>query len=139
MTRLKKILIALLTALMAYSCSPERKLQRLIERNPQLKVTDTIFYHDTIFVPGVNHDTVFSIETILFSKDTIVIQKDRLTQKFFYSKDSIYIYGECASDTVYKDNFRVIEKYLATGNDLYKWLFWGVLALLAFLLWKFKK
>jgi hypothetical protein len=111
-----------LVALVSISCSSEKRLSRLLSKNPHLIETDTVFFRDTVIVPGVKNDTVFSLERILSSRDTIIIQKDRLTQKIYYTRDSIFISGECATDTIYKDNFRTIEKYTVFKRSWWEWL-----------------
>jgi hypothetical protein len=112
LSTLKIIALIILTGFMLFGCSAEKRLSRLLAKNPSLIESDTVFFRDTIIVGGVQNDTVFSLQRILMSKDTIVIQKDRLTQKIFYNRDSIYVYGECASDTIYKENYRVVEKFV---------------------------
>ena len=83
------------------SCSLEKRAQRHIRKaislDPSILEKDTITFTDSVHVitKEVTHDSVFQI-----SKDTVTIVKDNLTIKHFISKDSVYIYGECAGDTI---------------------------------------
>lgn len=76
------------------SCTPEQRLSALLKRHPELIKHDTVFRIDTIRVDAVSMDTVLK-NTV--TKDTIVIKQDKLTIKYFNSKDSIFIYGKCDS------------------------------------------
>ena len=85
------------------SCSPQKRLQRLVKNNPELIRVDTIHFRDTINVitNEVYKDTLTTLKSI--SKDTLIITKENLRIKTFYNyhTDSIFISGECQSDTVF--------------------------------------
>jgi hypothetical protein len=66
-----KYLLPLLFLLSA--CSAEKRLQRLVEKNPQLQRTDTITVTDTIYIPG---DTLWQ-QVLLRQTDTIRIENER--------------------------------------------------------------
>lgn len=55
----------------------------------------TIVLHDTIVVDSISHDTVFHARI-----DTVELTKDKLTIKYIRVKDSIYLSGEYAGDTI---------------------------------------
>jgi hypothetical protein len=59
--------------LLLSACSAEKRLQRLVERNPQLQRTDTITVTDTIYIPG---DTLWR-QVLLRSTDTIRVESER--------------------------------------------------------------
>lgn len=61
----------------------------------------TITVQDTIITKEVQVDTVTSL--LSARKDTIVIQKERATTKYFISKDSIWVHTICSSDTIIKE------------------------------------
>lgn len=124
----KLFLLLSLCCLMA-SCSPERRLARLLKQHPHLIKSDTVFRADTIFIAGSNSDTVFK-NTI--TKDTIIIKENNLTIKYFNSGDSVFVYGEC-------DTIRLIREIpIITNSVSYverktKWWDWviRILCLLA--------
>lgn len=97
------LLYALLALALAFvRCTPERQLQRLKNRHPELFTKDTII--DTILVSGSRTDTLLQIRTLVSSRDTIVIREKQLLQKFFYNihDSTVYLSGECLPDTIYR-------------------------------------
>lgn len=99
---LNKVITIVLSALLLLglnSCSPEKRLARLLRNNPQLVKSDTIWTIDSIYTKGVLKDSVFNY----FQTDTILLKQDKLTIKYYYNHDStIYLQGQCAPDTIYK-------------------------------------
>jgi hypothetical protein len=91
-----KLLIPVL--LLLSSCVTQRGVERYIKKNGGIVNVDSTFVTDTLtFISQkVYTDSVFSTHT----KDTVIIRKDNLTIKTFVYKDSIYVYGECDTDTV---------------------------------------
>jgi len=76
----------------------ERKIEKLTIKYPSILKKDTL--HDTIevYTPLVQYDTSF-IDT---NRDTIFINKDRLSIKYIRVGDTTFIQGECKSDTIIK-------------------------------------
>ena len=84
--------------LLLYSCSPQTRFDRLIEKHPYLIQTDTIIVHDTVLVksPGVYADTIFEYKEL---HDTVFLEKEQLKVKVYIDREKkVYIEGEC--DTV---------------------------------------
>lgn len=98
---MKKIFL-ILVAMVLISCNPQKKLQRLVKKHPELLQTDTIHFVDTItlMTQRVHKDTITSLQSI--THDTLIITKENLKVKtiYNYQTDSIYISGECESDTI---------------------------------------
>lgn len=92
---MKRILF-LLILVNIFSCSPEKRLGRLVKNHPELISRDTIFRVDTTIVNGVQHDTIFK-NTI--TRDTLVIKDHQLTIKYFNDGKTTYLKGIC--DTVW--------------------------------------
>lgn len=63
----------------------------------QDSVLTTITIHDTTIIQRIHVDSVFSVKV-----DSITLVKDRLTIRYQRIRDSIYITGECAGDTIFK-------------------------------------
>lgn len=96
--------IAILAALTA--CSPQKRLDRIIKRNPGiLQLRDTVVVRDTVVftVPSVKVDTVFSIKN---AKDTVYLKKDFIIVKTYIKGDSIYV--EAKTDPITQT--KIIEK-----------------------------
>lgn len=97
----------LIVLLVIISCTPQRRFTRLIDKFPHLLTTDTLTIHDTVKVeiPKVVHDTLISQHFFTqITRDTLVIQKERLTVKIFHDtiKKNVYIKGQCDTITVEK-------------------------------------
>ncbi len=71
MTRLAIIAIALILA----GCSAEKRLQRLLDKHPELNDTTRITLVDTVLIPG---DTLFR-PVILRTTDTVTVTNERQT------------------------------------------------------------
>lgn len=91
-----KTLIPIL--LLISSCATQRSVERYIKKNGGTIAVDSSFVVDTLtyITQKVETDTVFSIHR----KDTMVITKENLTIRTYFRNDSIYVYGECDTDTV---------------------------------------
>jgi hypothetical protein len=59
---------------------------------------DSVFITDTLqfITEKVETDTVFSSSTT----DTVILHEENLTIKTYYHNDSIYVWGQCDTDTV---------------------------------------
>jgi hypothetical protein len=119
------------------SCSPVKRFNRLIERNPELITSDTVTLVDTIrvIVPEVKVDTVVSVQSLL---DTIYLEQEQLKVKVWMRGDQVFIQGKC--DTVYVD--KIIERKIPvkyykkeiTFSDVMQYIFKSVWILFAMLL-----
>lgn len=84
--------------LLIYSCSPQTRFDRLINKHPYLLTTDTVTIHDTVtvMVPETSVDTIVEFKEL---HDTIFLEKDQLEVKVYVDREKkIYIEGKC--DTV---------------------------------------
>ena len=146
-----RFLIAILLLGM-FACTPQRRFNRLIEKHPYLLTTDTIYIHDTveILVPKIEYDTIYSEHFFTeITRDTLVIQKDRLRVEIYHDtiKKNVYIRGECDTITVTEIVERKIPVKYYEKTPLWKkilgWLLfiailYGVYRLIKFLLIKKK-
>lgn len=84
--------------LLIYSCSPQTRFDRLINKHPYLLTTDTVTIHDTVtvMVPETSVDTIVEFKEL---HDTIFLEKDQLEVKVYVDREKkVYIEGKC--DTV---------------------------------------
>ena len=98
--------------LLLSSCSPQKRLNRLVKKHPELIKVDTLSVHDTIHIETIKADTVFKDTTFLrLLRDTITVVNDRLRINTYHYRDSIFIEGECIGDTIIRE-IRVPYKYI---------------------------
>jgi len=90
-----------------FSCSPQKRLERLVNRNPELRLPDTLIVRDTLITPIVQADTTLHIEQLY---DTVVIEKERLQVKLLRIRDTLYVDGKCNPDTIYYEKQIPVEK-----------------------------
>jgi len=113
---MKPLLNILALILLATSCSPTHRLNRLLALHPELKIPDTILIKDTLTTPKYEADTVIHIDSI---HDTVIVQKDRLEIKLNRIHDTLYIQGKCKADTVIVQRAIPVEKIKVVKVD--KW------------------
>ena len=84
-----------------------------------LRIIDTV----TFITERVQTDCTF-----VLSKDTVTIVKDNLKIKHYYHNDSVYLYGECDSDTIvkYKPFEIPVKKITYNEPETPRW-FWIIL------------
>ena len=111
---MKPILSILLVILLATSCSPARRLSRLLALHPGLKTPDTLFIRDTIPIREIKTDTILHLDSI---HDTVIIHRERLEIKVHRHSDSLFIRGKCKGDTIYLDRKILVEKIKMIASD----------------------
>jgi hypothetical protein len=87
----------LILILFLYSCSAQSRLNRLIEKHPDLVQNDTIKDTTRIITEKVMVDTFLSLNNMV---DTVYLEKDKLKIKTVFLNNEIFIQGECESDTI---------------------------------------
>lgn len=139
------IYISILTLLM--SCSPQKRLNRIVKNNPQLLKIDTlkIVVRDTIIIESQTYDTI----TKFFHSDTIqVIDNSRITLKYFYDtiEKNIYHSVDYKTDTIFFEKIvpveveRVVIKELNWWQKNNQWIiFLGIIFILSLIYQKIKK
>ena len=115
---IKNYIQVILVSLLIIGCSPQKRLNRLITKYPQLTQTDTIIVRDTVVVENYNYDTT----TIIRLHDTtMVVNNERVVLKYFYDtlRETIYHDIDCIGDTVYTEKLITVEK--AVFKELSWW------------------
>lgn len=135
---MNKLLYIFLIALL-FSCSPQKRLNRLIKKHPELVKTDTILVRDTIrdtinvTTDLTRVDTIFSFSQVF---DTITITKDNLTVRYYHDTvyDKVYISGECDTIWVEVPYEKIVEYKVPCDNvvveENIQWWYWLLLLLL---------
>ena len=105
----KKSISQILIICFLISCTPQKRLNRLVRKYPQLAQLDTIRIIDTIVIDNFNYDT---IETVNYHDTTIIVNNERIEARYFYDTLRQEIYHEitCKSDTIIQDRFIPVEK-----------------------------
>ncbi len=119
-------LIYIIISLLFVGCSANWHIKKAIKKDPSILITDTITVLDTLRVITNN---VSTDSTFILSRDTVIIKKDKLTIKHYYYRDSIYLWGECESDTIYKP-FEVkvpVDRIIINEPLFPRWLWWIVI------------
>ena len=118
-------LLLLLLILLIFSCTPQKRLNRLLRAHPELVSKDTVFVNDTVRISSVTHDSVFHY----LQPDTLVLVKDRLTMKYFYNvKDStVYLSGKCDTVFMIRKIPVTINSVTGTPGGWFDW--WKILAI----------
>ena len=123
--------------LLLFSCSPAKRLDRLVSRHPELKQADTITIRDTLISPGIRADTTLHLDQLY---DTVVLEKERLQVKLHRTTDTLWVEGTCRPDTLIVEKQIPIEKIeLVTEPFSLKtlkpvlWLLAGILLLVLIL------
>ena len=152
------IFYVLLTVLLFNSCSveqrmenkfrrAERKIEKLTIKYPKLLNKDTLRDTFNIISDRIEYDTSF----VDIPGDTTYLYKDRLRIKYVRVGDTVYIQGECRSDTIIHTVEIPFEKVVVREEGildqmkrhLKRYLFWIILILSLVVLikigWKFIK
>jgi len=93
--------------LILFSCSPAKRLERLVSRHPELRHPDTLIVRDTLISPAVRADTLLHLEQLY---DTVILEKERLQVKLLRLHDTLYVEGNCLPDTIYYEKQIPVEK-----------------------------
>lgn len=129
MKKINKFLIACLLVFFVFSCSPQKRLNRLHKKHPYLFNTEKIYVRDTVIIPATKFDTVFSnnFDTVrvLDSKhEIILIKKDSL----------IYLHSHIFADTVFFEKIIEVEKAQVIKKHNYDSLFKYIVLFMCLLL-----
>ena len=95
-----KNIIILLTALLI-SCSPSKRINRIVKNHPELLVKDTIIVLDTVIIESYHFDTT----TKFVEHKTIeVINNEKVRLQYHYDTitNNIRHFVECKGDTIVK-------------------------------------
>ena len=113
------------------SCTPQKRLNRLVRNHPYLSKIDTIKIVDTIVVPNYEYDT---IETVTYHDTTIIVNNDRIEARYYFDTLRQEIWHEitCKNDTIIKDRLIPYEK--VTVQELTFWEKYGSMVIFGILI-----
>lgn len=113
--------------LLLVSCTPQKRLNRLITKHPNLIQLDTLIVRDTIVIESFNYDT---ITTFKYSDTTIIVNTEKVLAKYYFDtlRKEIWHQIECKEDTIFYEKLVPVEKVV------YKELsFWEKYSLLIYI------
>ena len=112
----KRHIVQVLAVILLVACSPQKRMNRLIKKFPNLVELDTIKIVDSIIVATIEHDTttIFKVST----HDT-VINTEKVFLKYFYDTLTREIHHEyiCFGDTIIQEKIIPIEKVVYKELD----------------------
>jgi len=111
---MKSFLALFILLLLGTSCSPTRRLERLIALHPEFKTPDTLVFHDSFGIPEIRIDTILHFDLI---HDSVHIRKDRLEFTIHRRSDSLIVQGKCKEDTIYIERKIPVEKIKVLQTD----------------------
>jgi len=115
------LILSVFTAVLMASCvNPCKHIQNKLNKHRECLNVDSVKVIDTFIVNGIKHDTLFKLSE---QHDTIIIKKDNLTIKHYYDKltDSVFVDGECKTDTLYRYRWKYRERVLAKPDKVTIW------------------
>ena len=113
------------------SCTPQKRLNRLVRNHPYLSKIDTIKIVDTIVVPNYEYDT---IETVTYHDTTVIVNNEKIEARYYYDTLRKEIWHEitCKNDTIIKDRLIPYEK--VTVQELTFWEKYGSMVIFGILI-----
>lgn len=114
------------------NCSPQKRLNRLLKNNPELKRDTTVTVYDTTFIPHYSFDTIYNFKN---THDTIFMVRNNYSVKVYQHNDSIFIGANVKADTIYKEIKVPFTRIINTTDNRKVWqMFWAGIASVLFLL-----
>ena len=113
--------------LLLVSCTPQKRLNRLITKHPNLIQLDTLIVRDTIVIESFNYDTITNFK---YSDTTIIVNTEKVLAKYYFDtlRQEIWHQIECKEDTIFYEKLVPVEKVV------YKELsFWEKYSLLIYI------
>jgi len=147
--RIKTALIVLLTNLLL-SCSGEKRAVKKINKAVELTNPEFVYSYlvstykipdmpydsletVTIIRDSIRLDTIIRIDT-LKKTDTIQIKNDRMQIKIVRYNDTIYVKGDCVTDTIIREKVVYVTKYVEPKNSFKRENFYDNLVAVLFIL-----
>jgi len=92
---MKIILSVLLVVVLLASCTPEKRLARLVKNHPELMKIDTLWQDVPVYVPGVQKDTSTALNMDVSGVDSILqkygLMIDSLTRRKLHTEIKNYV------------------------------------------------
>ena len=111
------------------SCTPQKRLNRLVKKNPELIRVDTLRIIDTVIIDSYHFDTTTKF---IEHKTVEVINNERVKLQYRYDTITKEIWHEveCKGDTIIRTHEVTHPTIVNTIDYFSGWYKWGVLLLL---------
>jgi len=116
------------------ACSPQKRLNRLIGKHPELVQKDTIHISDTVVVPAITADTIWHSKP----NDTLYLYNNKLQIQVIRHYDTIMVKANVKPDTIVIKHNIPVEKVVVKNvpNEVNKYLIFALILLFVILLSK---
>lgn len=117
---MKKIINLLIIALLLFSCSPQKRLSRLLTHHPELMQTDTMYVNDTVIIDPYVIDTIFDLPVMA---DTVIVEKEKIKVQVIKQPvpGKIRVVVERRTDTIYINKPVYVNKIVYPIKDDSRW------------------
>ena len=113
---MNKIIFILLIILS--SCSPQKRLNRILTKHPELLTNDTIEMVDTIHIPKYEHDTIS-----IWKNDTINIETEKYKLKLIKGKNDTIRTQLLIKEQDIKYKYKIIKQKIKVKDNKYIFFF----------------
>ena len=94
------------------ACGAQKRLNRIIEKHPELSIENKVTITDTLWLTNTQIDTIFSA-----SVDSIFISNDSIQIKYIKVKDKIYLSGKTVFKPVIRERIVNLKSPVVTVVD----------------------
>lgn len=101
-----------LILLIFVSCTPQKRLERLLKKHPNLIKDSVITRIDTIIKEGTRFDTIYVSKPI----DSLIIDTNGINVKVYRIYDTLRVRLQTRADTMYVKNKEVV-RYINKGKE----------------------
>lgn len=128
---MKTLIIILL--ILTISCSPQKRINRIVKNHPDLLVKDTIRVIDTLIIQSIHYDTTTKF---IEHKTVEVINNDKVRLQYYFDTitKEINHYVECKGDTIIREIQVPYDKISVTTRKGFVWFDWLLVGVLISLL-----
>ena len=141
--RIIKNIIQIVLICLIVSCSPQKRLNRLVKKHPELSQIDTLnlVVRDTIVIEKQSFDTTTQI---IYHDSVTVINNERVILKYFYDTitQELNHYLENKTDTIYTEKIvnvpvdRVIVRELSWWDRYKEFIYIGLVLIMVVIILK---
>lgn len=112
-----------LILLLLLACNPQKRINRILNRNPELKRDTVLVIRDTLITKAFTFDTIYNYKT---THDTVFFKKENVQVKIFHHNDTIFFKADAKADTIYKKITVPYRQIIYTKDDSKRWLFFFI-------------